>query len=99
MIRRSRVHDSGDDHIVDGGLHSPALHGWNSWPAVPRVRRYHRNRDPGVGIRIADPDADAVEPVPQAAVASARSAVQRIGARVRAYPRSLLIEPRLGDGA
>ena len=36
-------------------------------PAVPRVRGHDRRGDPGVGLRVAHPHADAVQPVAQAA--------------------------------
>ena len=43
-------------------------------PAVPRVRRHHRRGDPGLGLRLADADADAVQPLPARRSASSSTA-------------------------
>ena len=63
-LARDRVHDPLDDAVADGGVHPRALHGRHRRPAAARVRRDDRRGDPGVGRRVADPDADDVQPLP-----------------------------------
>ena len=59
-------------------VHPGAVHGRHRRPAAARVRGHDRRRDPGLRLRLDQPDADAVQPVPQAAArADARRALQR----------------------
>ena len=60
---RDRVHDRLHDAVVGGGVHPGALHGRTDRPAVPGVRGDDLHHDPGVGVRVADAHADAVQPV------------------------------------
>ena len=58
------VDDAIDDHVAGRGVHSSAVPRRTDRAPVPRIRRDHRRRDPGVGLRIAHAYADAVQPVP-----------------------------------
>ena len=79
-----RLHHRVDDPLAGRGVHPGAVHGRHRRPAAPRVRRHHRRRHPGVRRRLADPDADAVQPLPPAAGHGApRAAVRRVGAVLR----------------
>src|SRR5205814_1021612 len=53
------------------GLHPGAVHGRHRRAAAPRVRCDDRRRDLGVGHRLGEPHADAVQPVPEAAAHAA----------------------------
>ena len=55
-----------DDAVAGGGVHPGAVPGRPHRPAVPGVRRHHRRGDPGVRLRLADPDPDALQPLAQA---------------------------------
>ena len=66
-LARGGVHDRVDDRLAGGGVHPRAVHGRHRRPADARVRGDHRGGDPGVGRRLADADADAVQPLPEAA--------------------------------
>ena len=61
-LARDRLHHRLDDPVAGGGVHPGAVHGRHRRPAVPRVRRDDRRGGPGLGLRLADPDADAVQP-------------------------------------
>ena len=52
-IARGRLHHRLHDALAGRRLHSRAVHGRNSGPAVPRVRRHHlrRHSDLGTGVR------------------------------------------------
>src|SRR5439155_826090 len=77
-----RLHDPVDDAVARGGLHPDPVHGRPHRAAVPRVRRDHRHGDPGLRLRVADPDPDARQPLPAAlADGEPRPAVPRAGAR------------------
>ena len=52
--------------VAGGGLHSAAVSRRHRRTALPRVLRHHRGVDPGVGVRVAHPHADARQPLPQA---------------------------------
>ena len=56
-----------DDPVPRGGIHSGALPGRADRPAVPGVRRHHRCGHSGVGRRLADAHADALQPLAPAA--------------------------------
>ena len=58
------VHHSRDDDLADGRVHPAAVHGRHSRTAVSRIRGHDRNGDSRFRIRLADADADVVEPVP-----------------------------------
>ena len=66
-LEGDRLHDSVDDGVARGGVHPGAVHGRRRRPAAARVRGHDRRRDSGVGLRVDQPDADAVQPVPEAA--------------------------------
>ena len=65
--QRGGVHHSVDDRVAGGGVHPGALHGRHRRPADARVRGHDRRGHPGVGRRVGHADADAVQPVPEAA--------------------------------
>ena len=70
--------------VAGGGVHPGAVHGRRRRPAAARVRGHDRRRDSGVGLRLDQPDADAVQPLPEAAAhAEARRVLQRHRADVR----------------
>ena len=78
-----------DDALAGRGVHPGALPRRAHRPAVPGVRGHHRRGDPGLGLRLAHPHADAVQPVAQAAhrVGAARPVLPRDRARLGS-PRS-----------
>ena len=61
---RDRLHHPVDDDVARRGVHPGAVHGRHRRPAAPRVRRHDRRRDSDLGPRVADADADAVQPLP-----------------------------------
>ena len=61
-----RLHDRLDDAFAGGRLHPGALPGRPHRPVVPRVRGDDQRSDPGLRIRLPDPDPDALQPVPPA---------------------------------
>ena len=74
--------------VARRGLHPGAVHGRRRRPAAARVRGDDRRRDSGVGVRLDQPDADAVQPLPQAAAhPEARPFLQRDRAHVRGWLR------------
>ena len=76
--------------VAGRGVHPGAVHGRHRRPAAARVRGDDRRRDPGVGLRLDQPDADAVQPLPEAAArAAARPALQRDRADVRRLAAAL----------
>ena len=83
-------------HVADRGVHPAAVHDRPGRPHVPRVRADADHRGRGLGDRLADADADDVQPHPapsggeQPATRSAASSTgARRSARVDAYGRSL----------
>ncbi len=83
-LEGDRLHDRLDDAVAGRGVHPGALHGRHRRPAAARVRGDDRRRDSGVGLRVDQPDADAVQPLPEAAArAEARLVLQRDRADVR----------------
>ena len=66
-LEGDRLHDRLDDAVAGRGVHPGALHGRRRRAAAARVRGDDRRRDSGVGLRLAQPDADAVQPLPEAA--------------------------------
>ena len=66
-LARNRLHHRLHDAVAGGGVHSGAVHGRHSGPAVARVRGDHLRGDPDLRLRLADADADAVQPLPEAA--------------------------------
>ena len=94
VVRRlegSGLHHRGDDRVAGGDLHPGPLHGRPRRPPAGGVRRHHRRRDHRLGLRLDQPDADAVQPVPEAAAQPAawpalqphRAPVRRLAARLR----------------
>ena len=85
-LARDRLHHRLDDHLAGRGVHSGAVHGRHRRAAVPRVRGHHRRRHPDLRRRLADADADAVQPLPAAArTASARPVLPRHRAGLRRH--------------
>ena len=66
-LEGDRLHDPLDDDLARGGVHPGPVHGRHRRPAASRVRGHDRRRDPRLGLRVAQPDADAVQPLPEAA--------------------------------
>ena len=81
-------------------VHPGAVHGRPGRTAAARVRGGDRRRDSGVGVRLGEPDADAVQPLPQAAARADarpllqphRADVQRVAAALRRHAAA----PRCG---
>ena len=71
-LEGDRLHDPLDDALAGRRLHPGPLHGRHRRAALPRVRRHDRRRDPRLGLRLADADADALQPLPQAPRRSVR---------------------------
>ena len=65
--KESGVHDSVDDGVARGRVHPGAVHGRHRRPAAARVRGDDRRGDSDLGLRLDQPDADAVQPLPAAA--------------------------------
>ena len=63
--RRDRLHHSVHDLSPGGGVHSHRLHGRHCRAAAARIRRHHRADHPDLRLRLGDPDADAVQPLPE----------------------------------
>ena len=82
-LARDRLHDRLDDDLAGRGVHPGAVHGRPARPAVPRVRGHDQRRDPGLGLRLADADADAVQPLPEAGTATERHGRVLPGDRAR----------------
>ena len=76
-----RLHDPVADRVADRGADSAAVHGRHRRPAVPRVRRDAERHHPGLGVRVADADADDVR------AASAAHAGAQQGGLYRASER------------
>ena len=55
-----RVHDRLDDAVARRGVHPRAVHGRHRRPAAARVRGDDQRRDSRLGLRLDQPDADAV---------------------------------------
>ena len=63
---RDQLHRRLDDAVPGGGVHPGAVPGRAHRPPVPGIRGHDRRGDPGVRLRVADPHADALQPVAQA---------------------------------
>ena len=93
-----RLHDRLADGLADRRADPAALHGRHRRPPVPRVRRDAVGDDPGLGGRLADPDADDV----REAAARTEAGVEQgrfyrgVGARVRADHRVLRPDAHAG---
>ena len=90
------LHGDLDDHLAGRRVHPGALPRRAHRPAVRGVRGDHRRGDPGLGLRLAHPHPDAVQPVAQAAHASRSGTVGSISrssapgiTSLRWYERSL----------
>ncbi len=89
-VEGDRLHDHLDDDLARRRVHSRAVHGRHRRPAAPRVFGDHRRRDSGVRLRVDQPHADAVQPVPETDPrAASRLAVQRVRADVRRLAAAL----------
>ena len=94
-LARDRLHHPLDDAVAGRRVHPGAVHGRPARPAVPRVRGHDQRRDPGLGLRLADADADDVQPLPAApsatssTAASTRRSSACSSARSRFYERTL----------
>ena len=64
--RADRLHHRVDHLLADRGVHPAAVHVRHHRPAVPRIRGHRQRRGGGVGVRLADPDADDVLALPDA---------------------------------
>ena len=74
----NRLHHFLDDALAGRGVHPGAVHGRHHRTAAARIRRHDRRRDSGLRLRLADPHADAVQPLPEATPrAEARALLQR----------------------
>ena len=88
-LARDRLHDPLDDAVAGRRCSSRCCSWAGSRPAVPRVRGHHRRRDPGLGLRLADADADAVQPLPQRRRTTQQHGRVLQGHRARASSASL----------
>ena len=87
-VEGSGVHDSVDDAVARGRLHPRALHGRHRRASAARIRDHHRGRDSDLRLRVDQPDADAVQPVPPSAARRAsRPPVLAVRARLRYLAR------------
>jgi hypothetical protein len=97
---RDRLHDHFDDHLADRRFHSRALHERHRRPPAARIRRHHLRRHPGLGFRVADPDADALQPLPQSTPSRLRTAASSRPSSAFLTPCSgLRAHAQAGDGA
>ncbi len=62
--RRDRLHHRLDQRLADRGVHPAAADGRHRRPAVPRIRRDRDDGRRGLGVRVADADADDVLALP-----------------------------------
>ena len=65
--RGDRLHGSLDDAVARRGVHSGAVHERHHGAPVPRIRRDHHGGDSDFRLRLHQPHAHAVQPVPAAA--------------------------------
>ncbi len=61
-VEGDRLHDRLDDAVAGRGVHPGDVHGRHSRPPAARIRRHHHRRRADLGHRLADADADAVQP-------------------------------------
>ena len=95
-----RLHDPLDDDLARRGLHPGPLHGRPPRPPLQGVRDHDQRRDPRLGVRLADADADALQPLPEGVPRRERGALlQGDGARLRRLARPLRADPRVGSRA
>ena len=96
---RDRLHRHLADAVADRGVHPAAVHDRPGRPHVPRVRADADHRGRGLGHRLADADADDVQP-PAAPPGSERPAT-RVGALLqrRGRPHGRGLPPQPGMGA
>ena len=80
-IAGNRVHDSVDDAVAGGGIHSRSVHGRHSGPVVPGVCGHDHRRHSDFRSRVVDADADAVQPLPEV-----RQSTSEAGPAVHAQP-------------
>ena len=68
-LARDRLHHSVDHVLAGRGVHPGAADERRRRPRVPRIRGHDHGGDPGLRLRLADADADAVRAHPQRAQA------------------------------
>ena len=96
-LEGNRFHHYLDDPGAGRGLPAGLLHGRDSRPAAPRIRRGHHFRRAGFGCCFADPHPDALQPLPaRGARARARVDVPQPGERARNGPAPLRRHASLG---
>ena len=88
-------------HVADRGVHSAAVHDRPGRPHVPRVRADADHRGRGVGHRLADADADDVQPpaAPSARCRAGNRARPLLQPGGRRHRRSLPPQPGMGAAA
>ena len=87
--QRDRLHHHVDDRSRWPPSSSRAVHGRRHGPAAPRVRGGHRRGGARVGLRVADPDADGLQPLPAPAGRVARTALPGLRALLRRHAARL----------
>ena len=68
MARRNRLHHSLDDAVAGSRIHPASVHGRYHRTAVPRICGHHRGGHFGFRLRLAQPYADAMQPLPAPSV-------------------------------
>ena len=87
------LHHHLDDGLAGGRLHPDPVHGRHRRPPDARVRGDDRRGDSGVGPGVAHADADAVQPLPQAAARDEpRLVLQRDREDVRRLAQGLCVD-------
>ena len=66
-IARNRLYHPLDDPLAGGGVHPRAVHERHPGAPVQRIRRHHHGGHPHLGLRVAEPDAHVVQPLPDPA--------------------------------
>ena len=97
-LEGDRLHHRLDDGVARRGLHPDPVHGRHRRPPDARVRGDDRRGDPGLGPRVADADADAVQPLPEAAALdAARLVLQRDRGILRRVAQELRVDAAADD--
>ena len=96
---RDRLHRHLADRLADRGVHSAAVHDRPGRPHVPRIRADADDRGRDLGDRVADADADDVQPPAAASTRKAPATRHRraaFNARVDWTVERLSAQPRMG---
>ena len=64
-LEGGRLHDSRDDGLARGGVHPGAVHGRHRGTPAAGIRGHDRRGDSRFRLRVDQPHADAVQPVPE----------------------------------